>query len=59
MTHKTTMKIGGVCLPQKQAKRPDFQGFLHSDPRRGPINIGVHRHHVFQTFNSSRKSRSA
>jgi hypothetical protein len=59
MAHKTSMKIGGAVSPQKQAKRPDFQGFLHSDLRCVPVNIGVHRHHSFQIFNSGRKTRSA
>jgi hypothetical protein len=56
---KTIVKTAAAALPQRQAKTPDFQGFLHTDPRRRPVNIGVHRHNLFQPTISSRKSRSA
>jgi hypothetical protein len=59
MTHKTIVKKASAALPEKQAKRPDFQGFLHGEPRREPVNIGVLRQTFFQTSNSGRKSRSA
>jgi hypothetical protein len=55
---KTIVKNAAAALAQKQAKAPDFQGFLHSDPQREPVGIGVRRHKFFPPSLSSRKSRA-
>jgi hypothetical protein len=54
---QTNLKIGGNDSPQKRAKTPDFQGFLHSEPRRGPVNMGVRRRTLSQPSIFSLKSR--
>jgi hypothetical protein len=58
LMHKTIVKNAAAALPQKQGKTPNFQGFLHSDPQRKPVNIGVHRPSFFQQRVSGRDSRA-
>jgi hypothetical protein len=53
------VKTSAAALSQKQEKRAILQGFLQDDWQHRPVNIGVHRHSLFQTSNSRRKSRSA
>jgi hypothetical protein len=55
---QTNAKIVSADLSQKQVKKPDFQGFLHTDPRRKPVNIGVRRLILSQPSNSGLKPRA-
>jgi hypothetical protein len=55
--HQTILKIGENDSPQKRAKTPDFQGFLHGGPRRVPVNMGVRRRTLSQPSIFSLKSR--
>jgi hypothetical protein len=59
MTREIIVKTSEADLSQKQEKEPILQGFLLNDWQRRPVNIDVHRHSIFQTSNSRRKSRSA
>jgi len=55
---QTNAKIVSARLLQKQSQRPDFQGFLHTNPRRKPANTGVRRLILSQPSNPDLKPRA-
>ena len=55
---KHNAKIVSARLFQKQVKRPDFQGFLHGEPQRKPMNAGARRLILSQPSNPGLKPRA-